>query len=105
MGFLNRLFRREPPKEPAVEEDFEYEEPPEDPTLQALEGPRYALSQILTDFEEFGLYELGKKPRLRGAIHDPSQLERALYFVANPPDGRRFYLAAKYKDSLVLFHR
>lgn len=105
MGFLNRLFRRETPKEPEVEEQFEYDEPPEDPTLQALQGPRYSLSQILTDFEEFGLYELGKEPRLRGVIHGPSQLERALYLVANPPDERRFYLAAKYKNSLVFFHR
>lgn len=106
MGFLNRLFRKPNKPEPETPpEEMEYEDPPEDPTLQALGGPRYALSQILFDFENFGLYELGKKPKILGSIHNAEQLERALHHVTNPPDNRSLYLAAHYEGLLVLFHR
>ena len=110
MCFFSRLFRQSKPNQtaPAQPEDNPAEEEYvwEDPTLQAVGGPRYALSQILRDFEGFGLYDIGgKKPKSLGSISNPLELERAIAHTHAPPSDRSLYLGACYEGTLVLFHR
>lgn len=110
MGFFSRLFRQSKPEQappaesedPPIEEEYVWE----DPTLQAVGGPRYALSQILRDFEGFGLYDIGaKKPKCLGSVSNPAELDRAIGHTLQTTDGRTLYLGARYEGTLVLFHR
>lgn len=93
-------------------------EAPDDPSLQAIGGERYPLSQILRDFEQFGMYDAATMRPIGGSIgcyldsvvlvrpvRTLAELADAVMLIREAPAPLHFVLGAVYADRLILFTR